>query len=60
MRVSVRIEVVRYSCCCARLGAHFTTQRRVTDPQVISPGQGPLGRVGGGLFLSHPHERRAV
>jgi hypothetical protein len=26
MQVSVRIQVVRYSCCCARSGAHFITQ----------------------------------
>ena len=26
MQVSVRIQVVRYSCCCAGSGAHFITQ----------------------------------
>jgi hypothetical protein len=44
------------------IGVHDSITQKVgslTRRKVNSPRQGPLGRVGGGLFLSHPHERRA-
>ncbi len=64
MQVSTRIQVVRYSCRCARSRPRFYytkiyyTKSRVTDPQLDEqhpPGSArPCRR---GCFLSHPERR---